>query len=118
MQGEIMYYYQVGYGSYEESDIHTLKHEKQFTQEQFDELVSDCVVKVYHSQPDDYMRKQLMWLNDKVIELLVSEYGFQKPVFQASFIAFGWADLDDPDDWKPTVEDAQLDLIRAKIRSR
>jgi hypothetical protein len=59
MKSEIMYYYQVGYWSYEECPIHTLKHEQEFTQQQFDELVSDCIVRVYKSQKDYDMDKSI-----------------------------------------------------------
>jgi hypothetical protein len=39
------YLYELGYGTYEESEYSQIQHEKEFTQEEFNDMVLKCVVK-------------------------------------------------------------------------
>lgn len=39
------YLYELGYGTYEESEYSQIQHEKEFTQEEFENMVFQCVVK-------------------------------------------------------------------------
>lgn len=114
-----MFYYEVGYDSYEEAPIVTLISEKEYTQDQFDELVSDCTIKVHNAPKDKEMYYSGTFGNimDMVIKMLVSDFGFKEPIFQARFQPFGWASIVDENDWEQaTKNDKQLNLIRKKIK--
>ena len=107
-----MYYYKIGYWSFEETSSYTLMNENEFTEEQFDELVVDCIASVFK---ENKSCKNFEKIINKVIKMLEDEFGFKQPIVKASFIPFGWANFDDPDDWKPQVEDDKLELIRSKV---
>ena len=111
----LMNYYEVGYWSYEEAPSYTLTHEREYTQEQFDELVADCMAKVFKAKTEDDYGNSIQYLIDKTIKMLEDEFGFKQPIVKARFSPFGWADIDKEDDWKPQVTDAQLELVRSKV---
>ena len=110
-----MNYYEVGYWSYEESPSYTLTHEKEYTQEQFDELVADCMAKVFKAKTADDYGDSIQYLIDKTIKMLEDDFGFKQPIVKTRFSPFGWADINNANDWKPQVEDAQLELVRSKV---
>jgi len=109
-----MNYYEVGYWSYEEAPSYTLTHEKEYTQEQFDELVADCMAKVFKAKGEEY-GESIQYLLDKTIKMLEDDFGFKQPIVKARFSPFGWADINNANDWKTQVEDAQLELVRSKV---
>ena len=111
----LMNYYEVGYWSYEEAPSYTLTHEREYTQEQFDELVAHCMAKVFKAKTEDDYGNSIQYLIDKTIKMLEDEFGFKQPIVKARFSPFGLADIDKEDDWKPQVTDAQLELVRSKI---
>lgn len=129
-----MYFYEVGYSSYEEAPTYTLISEKEYTQVEFDELVADCIVESYFIKTAED-KKRMIEENivleddmkdydyyDKVdnllshaIEILVAQHGFIQPEFKCIFQPFGWASIKNPDDWKNDT-DAQLTLIRERFK--
>jgi len=47
------YLYELGYGTYEESEYSQIQHEKEFTQEEFENMVLKCVVKAAKEAHDE-----------------------------------------------------------------
>lgn len=118
-----MYCYEVGYDSYEEAPITVLTHEKEYTQDQFDELVADCAIKVYELNSNKPKEEKYEFeqnfdhLLDGIIKILKDDFGFKDLVVQATFRPFGWASILDEEDWgEATKHDKQLNLIRKKIK--
>jgi hypothetical protein len=128
-----MYYYEIGYWSHEECPKHILTNEKEYSQGEFDELVSNCYVEAYNNkikadkedaeaynnkiktdkEYDDfsYTAEDLI---DYVIEILNNNFGFKEPITKAKFNPFGWASLKNKIDWDGH-RDFQLNLITDKI---
>lgn len=107
-----MFFYEVGYSSYEECPVRVICHEKQFTTEEFDEMVLDCYIKISKIEET----KQTEWLasetnlteEDKewykykpsvsslftnVYKLLLSDYGFTEPTITSSFVISDTEDI-------------------------
>lgn len=134
-----MYFYEVGYSSYEEAPTYTLMSEKEYTQKQFDELVADCMIEAYFLETskhqkrmidegivernvDDEDDEELYDYHAKVdhllspaIDILVNVHGFSQPEFLCRFQPFGWASIKDPEDWKGDT-DSQLNTIRERFK--
>jgi len=112
-----MFFYEVGYSSYEECPVRVICHEKQFTTEEFDEMILDCYVR----ESKDAQTKQNEWLSketdlteeDKewyrykpsvsslftnVHKLLLSDYGFTEPTITSSFVISDTEDIVARDD--------------------
>lgn len=102
------YLYTVGYVSHEESPKNVLLSEKQYTEEQFDELVIgvsvDLVKKAFAEDPEASIHGFEDLYHD-VSERLVKDHGFVKADTQASFRPFGWSSIFDADDWKEHRKD-------------
>ena len=114
-----IYFYEVGYWSYEESPVNILTNEKYFTQEQFNELVSDCALKVYDSKNNEQLnsiREHFDTIRFGIIEMLILEFGFKELEISASFVPFGWASIEIKD-WKE-VKDPYLEILRRKIMNK
>jgi len=113
------YNYVVGYDSYEEAPQTQLTNEKEYTQEQFDDLVSDCFARAFKAKgkiKHDF-QANVDHLIDDAIKILEEEFGFERPAVQATFSPFGWASVVDDKDWEGHVDsDKQLQLIRSKIK--
>ena len=109
-----MYFYEVGYWSYEESPSYTLINEKEFSKEEFDDLVSNCAFEVLMSI-NESMYDSFQDITSKIIDILEDKHGFKQPIIKSSFNPFGWASVYDKNDWKPQVNDEQLELIRSKV---
>lgn len=112
-----MFFYEVGYSSYEECPVRVICHEKQFTTEEFDEMILNCYVR----ESKDAQTKQDEWLvsetnlteEDKewykykprvsslftnVYNLLLSDYGFTEPTITSSFVISDTEDIVDSGD--------------------
>jgi len=122
-----MYIYEIGYWSMEECPVHTLCCEKQYSKEQFDELVSDCIIRVFKQRSEDALKKyriEEIYLEDSVdylysdaIDILTKEFGFKSFEIHAKFIPFGWASIRDKSSWK-NERDEQLNLITDKLTKK
>lgn len=106
-----MYYYQVGYNSYEECPSYTLMSKTLYNQEEFDELISNVFIEVYNKNKKLYRIDTLL---TNVLELLVEKYNFIAPKVECNFSPFGWASIIDKNDWNHD-RDKQLTLITNKL---
>lgn len=124
------YNYQIGYWSHEDSINKTLTHEKFFTKEQFNDLVSDCFVKAFNMRykmdseldDDDFTTEKNYSISDligQVIDDLINHFGFQEITHQSSFFSFGWSNLNDTSGWNSeTKNDEGIVLINKKLNKQ
>lgn len=117
-----MYYYEVGYGSYEDSGRIMLSHETLYDDAAFRQMcidVSKLAMDKYQQkfQDDDITRISFDELYTFVAEALIEQYGFQQVIPSAGFFPFGWSNILDQDDWK-THRDEDLEAMRLKIQGK
>lgn len=98
-----MFIYNVGYGSYEESEYTQLMFNELLTPEQLHKYVSDAVIRVL---TDITNNKEISMYNglsyQEIHELVIDELktvGFQEIKFAAEWSCFGWPSLTDNEDW-------------------
>lgn len=105
-----MYFYEVGYGSPEDSSYRQIQHEKLFTEDEFDNLVLSCVpealinyIKGRKSWGLDRLDKEMhinfSELHNHVTKILCNKHGFSPIKLTACFSTFGWADLIQDEGW-------------------
>lgn len=116
-----IYFYNVGYHSFEESPRRVLYSQQAYTEDQFRDLVSDVSVRVLAEEKDlKYgMYQKFEHIMDKVCYILIADYGFKELEVQASFMPFGWASLVDPEDWASEVgSNDDINIIRRKAAEK
>jgi hypothetical protein len=127
--------YKINYYSYEDSSKFVLSHPKSFSQEEFDELVSDCYVEAYlqYINSEEYLedkkyRKEHPERYDKdderiyfddlikiVVEILKTKFNFIEINPEISFTVFGWSSVN-KDDWTDdSIKNNKL--VRDKIKN-
>lgn len=103
-----MYFYSIGYTSYEECPDITLCHEKIFTSEELEDLIIKSMRDIIPTLDFEYsfqsnFSELLMGYDPNrknVIDILCYKYGFIPLKYTATFRAFGWASVFDHEDWK------------------
>lgn len=107
-----MYFYEIGYGSHEESDVVYLMHKRAFKQHQFNKAILECSIAAAEARYDsigesydEYSKEEPgKWDRDTicityadiyqdVADLLCERYGFQRVPVRYRFWAWGWSDL-------------------------
>jgi hypothetical protein len=124
-----MYIYQVGYWTMEESPSYYLFHVNKYTQEQFDDIVSDAFVKSYKDKwpicelkdisdehgESTYETDYVDDILDDAMNYLYKE-GFIEIKTDITFEPFGWASISDESSWKGSYrENDKLNMIREKL---
>lgn len=130
-----MHTYEISYFSYEDSSKFILSHSKSFTQEEFDEIVSNCYVEAYlqHKNTEEfiehqnYMKENSELYDDNNIErinfddliiivkdILITKFSFVEIKPTIKFNVFGWGTID-KDDW---IDESNKNnkLVRDKIK--
>jgi len=131
-----MFYYNVNYWSHEDSQKFILTHPKSFTQEEFNELVSDCYVEAYlqHINSEEYLEQKefetqfpeiyydddyesicFYELLNFVVEILKTKFNFTEINPEISFTVFGWSSVN-KDDWSDDSNKSNK-LVRDKINN-
>ena len=109
----MIFYYQIGYYTEEESDFTVLMHTEEFSSQDISDMVKDAIVTLYSELFT--MRRQripLVSLSFKdiyhgtlgdptknLISWLIDNKGFQPLNFTLKWHTFGWADVLDEKDW-------------------
>lgn len=156
------YIYELGYGTYEESAYAQIQHDKEFTQDEFNNMVFACVVKAAKEAHDEcvndfnsheskiekaqgamFNRKngdEFMYeiciesltqmrgesltyqhLHDRVVELMIKDFGFGSVHKTVSISFFGWSDLADENDWDQSEHEPNRTasrMVREQVCSR
>jgi len=94
-----MYYYEVGYGSYEDSYYVTLTHAEQLTEAQLTELVTQAMEQtaLRLAKSTKHFDYKLLHVSDLVADGLFTEemkkLGFAELTYQVKFSMFGWESI-------------------------
>lgn len=124
-----MYFYNIGYCSYEDSYYAQLAHREKFSRERLKEMVfevaADLLLKdiFRYSRWDTRLNREdklvgVRYANfdyvliNAICRELIKRYNFEKVKFEATFYTFGWANIFDKDDWKEDIHDrGELDEL-------
>ena len=129
-----IYFYNVGYDSYEESPSVVLYHNQKFSEKEFQNLCASVTAKIYKNRDKlSESRHFILYENKKLktgikfedlYRLLTDElcknHGFKKIEYSSIFSPFGWAQVDDEKDWNENGvgdEGSDLKAKRDKIFS-
>lgn len=96
-----MFFYEVGYISYDTAPKYMLLSNNEYTQEEFDILVADCFSEAFFimmneelsngNQYDiDYCVDELI---DSTIKVLIDKHNFIEPVIKCNFRPNGWSSI-------------------------
>jgi hypothetical protein len=103
MVGE-MYFYKIGYHSYEESAFAELTHENKYTDEEIHNIVSNAVIRVLQEivakKKKCIFNSSYEGLHDLITEDLIEMDGFKKVKYQSIWSCFGWASVTNEEDWE------------------
>jgi len=112
-----MYYYSIGYTSYEDSGFAVLMNEQQFSSGEFNAMVFSCVSLVaqetksyyeqsefqtgfgYYSVYDKLINVKFSDIYETIADKLCEKFDFAKLEYQADFALFGWPNLNEKEDW-------------------
>lgn len=115
---ESLYFYRVGYGSYEDSGVIAITHEKKFTNAEFENMILEVVPGILERKHKKEMKKweevdyrededpeykrveREVWaLNVRFEEIypligkaLCRKFGFKPVKYKADYFVWGWAD--------------------------
>lgn len=100
-----MFFYEVGYIDWESNNTVVLWHQREFSEEEFNEIMLQCYVKISKKLEKKWMEfddhKLHTWkpsvseINSHIVDLLVSEWDFNKIKITAEFVPFDAHDLTD-----------------------
>ncbi len=92
-----MYFYKVGYWTYDGSAYIELYHPEEFEQETFDALVHDATAEVLQREKRDKVHFPFAWAYDQVANWLVLHHGFKRVAFAAEFEIYGSGSMLEPE---------------------
>ena len=135
-----MYVYDIGYGTYEESQYTQLLSEKKYTRQELHELIYSIIRKLIvnidakvlkmddgeefvHSKPgyvdkgfndDDtynlFYHLSFQDVYSDVIKELIKNHGFKELTFESNYSIMGWANLLEAGHWKDDVTEESQDI--------
>lgn len=101
-----MYFYSVGYGSYEDSGYIQFTHSSKFSDEQLERVVEDClfeVLKKFGTEDSNFSELMFHGDRERYFMTAMKKRGFVPLKYTARFSVFGWANSIDPEDWEETL---------------
>ncbi len=131
-----MFYYSIGYNSYEDSESIKLCHEKKFDNNEFEKIVISCTDIVADRLKEDlqkgYDEKQYDLYYDfkKILvvhfasiyqifaDVLCEKYGFKIVKDTCSFYLFGWPNMMIENDWDEEKNDKRYHKVAQIIRDK
>ncbi len=116
MVSHFMYFYSVGYCSYEDSDYIALVHQEKYSDDEFFDVIYSTLPFVVEKLKKDLLIEEYEydWFYDKldkmlnisfrclykiIAEVLVEKFGFEKVEYQSELILFGWPNIMQEKDW-------------------
>lgn len=133
-----MYLYNIGYGTYEESEHVQLMHSERFSEQELHLKVVAAIIRVLQKIVDGHKFKRT--INGKeydsnplvtergvsfqeIFEPVIDELkldGFVKVTFETQWSTFGWPSLTDPSDWRTQRDEVNevADLIPAELKDK
>ena len=135
-----LYTYKVGYSSYEDSAYWELKHEKKFTEKQFNKIVEECLLAVLikiaspkerwdHRREPSFAtllteREERVNKKTKKKQYLpiflyeMEKHGFEIMEFEQSWNIFGWPSAIKPGDWDGKYRDKERYNLTRRLRRK
>jgi len=121
-----MYYYEIGYNSYEDSHYETLTHENEFTKDELEDMIAEGFKSLFPSacaQDLTYLYNFYTYDSVSIYDWLISNKGFKKLVYTAVSGIFGWGNLKDKNNWDREVGEnslykkiiSQIDSIESEV---
>jgi hypothetical protein len=111
--------YEIGYWSHEEAPKILLTCDKEYTQEQFNDLVTDIISDIGVNELEKYGKfdSSFETVFMSLFETL-TEFGFSEIKSDVKLRPFGWASLTESD-WKHDISETDdINLLREKIRNK
>jgi len=112
-----IFFYSVGYYSYEDSGYIALMHEQQFSEEEFNGMVVACSDAVaqrakehfereedfgfrgYYNSFDEIIHINFSHIYEEIVNEMCLQYNFIQVKYQAGFSLFGWPNFNVEKDW-------------------
>jgi hypothetical protein len=107
--------YIIGFHSHEESPKIILAHEKEFTQNEFDDLCLGCLHQAIMWLKADSFGGWFSKIYDKIATILVQKHGFSELKYTATFMPWGWGSIFGDDFARD--EDLLLKKIRERVKA-
>lgn len=122
------HFYQVGYGSCEESNYYQLEHLVLYTEKEFSKIIQDCLcdVLIKEAKPKSMFKHRrspkLSDLIDSDVKIrdvydnrflrALEKRGFKRVRNSQTFTVFGWASALEPMDWKEYTGEEQREFVK------
>lgn len=117
----MVYHYNIGYHSYEDSEYHILCHEKLFSEDELEDLITAATIRVLEGGLKGKYSIRLYCSGPSfediigdVVKELIEKDGFTPLKFDANWSCFGWPSLIIDNDWG-RQRDENLNNISSKI---
>ena len=96
------YVYNIGYNTYEESEYTQLLHKEKYTIDELRSIIHEaCVKAIKKRKKEDFcFVSSYQTIHDKVTNILVEDYGFERVAYQAIWSIFGWPSMFDKNSWE------------------
>lgn len=111
-----MYFYSIGYSSYEDSDYIALIHKEKYSDNEFfdiiyssipfvaeklkaDILLDDSEYDWFYNHYDKMLNINFGFLYKIIAEILIEKFEFEKIEYQSELILFGWPNVMQEKDW-------------------
>jgi hypothetical protein len=98
-----MYFYKVGYWTYDGSAYIELYHLEKFEQASFEALVHDATAEVLQREKRDKAHFPFAWVYDQVAHWLMLHHGFKRVEFSAEFEIYGSGSMLEPEQDYPDL---------------
>lgn len=103
----MMFLYKFGYGSYEDSMYSEIASEKEFSEDEFKEVVIKAIIRVMEGVATGKYRVYLHGegpsyaaIHEYVLRELLEVDGFQMVEYKSTWGCFGWPSLIEPTSWE------------------
>ena len=98
-----MYFYKLGYWTYDGEAAVGLFHERRFTQEAFEALVLEAAAELVEREPGRRGHFPFAWIYDDIAKLLIERHGFQAIEYAAEYEPFGSSSILEADEAWPDL---------------
>lgn len=98
-----MYFYKVGYWTYDGSAAIELWHPEKHEQEAFDAMVMEGTAQLLLREKRDKPHFPFAWAYDQVAQWLVLNHGFRRVEYAADYEIYGSGSMLEPDDDMPDL---------------
>lgn len=103
----MMFLYKLGYGSYEDSMYSEIASEKEFSDDEFKQIVIKAIIRVMEGIASRKYKVYLQGegpsyedIHEYVLTELLDADGFQKVEYKSTWGCFGWPSLIEPTSWE------------------